>query len=91
MNIVVGAVKGMQCDKFRKSDITFSLRNKGVKAKDIQDVLDALVYDHAALQLVENINANLPSAGRKPSQDYQVLWGRSQFFPAKPAAMDGEE
>lgn len=91
VNLVVGAIKGKQCDKFRKSDVTFSLRNKGVKAKDIQAALEILVYQYGALQLVENINANSPSLGRNPSQEYQVLWGESQFFPAKHEATDGEE
>ena len=80
LDLVVGAIIEMQRDNFRKSELTLSLRNKGVKAKNIKAVLDALVH-HGALQETESTSTESSSVGRRPSQEYQVLWGASQFFP----------
>ena len=83
LNLVVGGINRFGSDQFRKSDLTFSLRNKNVKARDISSGLDHLVYC-GALQKLENTDTQPPVAGRKPSQNYLVLWGQSQYFPEKP-------
>ena len=82
LNVLVDKIIDLNCDRVSKSKLTFSLRNRKMKAKDIEHVLDYLV-NCGALQELENIDTPMPVAGRKPSQEYMVLWGKSQFFPQK--------
>lgn len=82
LNSVVDAIIKINCNLIRKSKLTFSLRNKNMKAKDIEDILDYLV-NCEALQKFDNEDKQGPVVGRKPSQEYMVLWGNSQFFPQK--------
>jgi len=80
---VVGGIIKRGCDRFRKSSITFLLRNKKMNANDIENVLDFLV-ERGDLQELDNIDAPNPVAGRKPSQEYLVLWDK-KILPAKPS------
>lgn len=89
--LVVGDIRKKEADKISKGELTFALRNKGVKAKDIQNILDVLVHQYGALQEIENSQTVSPSAGRKPSQEYQVLWGESELFPQLPWKTDKQE
>lgn len=91
IDLVVGAIIDMQRDEFREGELTFPLRNKGVKAKDIQKILSALVHHYGALKIVESTHTESPSVGRKPSKKYQVLWGASKFFPQPPESKEDQE
>lgn len=90
-DLVVGEINVRQRDEFSEGELTFSLRNKGVKAKDIQKILSALVYHYGALKIVESTHTESPSVGRKPSKKYQVLWGASKFFPQPPESKEDQE
>jgi len=90
-DLVVGAINVRQSDQFREGELTFPLRNKGVRAKDIQKILGALVHHYGALKIVESTHAKSPSVGRKLSKKYQVLWGASKFFPQPPESKEDQE
>ena len=91
LNLVVAGINELNCDQFSKRDLTFSLRNKNVKAKDIENVLGFLVDRHGALLELESMGLCTSTVGRRPSQKYQVLWGQSQFFTQKPQKQITEE
>ncbi len=83
LNLVAGGIIELDCDQFRTSKVNFGLRNKSIENKDIKNCLDYFVYC-GALQEIENTGTQMPVVGRKPTQEYLVLWGQSQFFPEKP-------
>lgn len=82
LNNVVNYIKVNELKKTSKGNLTFSLRNRNMKAKDIENVLYYLV-DCGALQKLEYVNKPMSAAGRKPSQEYLILRGKSEFFPSR--------
>lgn len=80
---VVTRINQLNCDMIRQGDLTFDLRNKNMKAKDIENVLRFLADRCGALQMLNNTDTPTSSVGGRPPQEYLVLWGESDFFQPK--------
>lgn len=84
LKLVVDEIKRLDKDPFRQAELTFALRNKGFRAMKIEAALRLLVNKYGALKELKTKNAPMPRGGRRPSQEYLVLWGASDFFPQRP-------
>lgn len=90
IKIVVDGIITRGKDRFRQGELTFALRNKKIRAQEIEAVLMLLVDRYGALKELDTEYASTPTGGRKPSQEYLVLWGESDFFPQKPLQITEE-
>lgn len=89
LNDVVARINQQRCNTVRQGDLTYFFRNKKMRAKDIENVLTFLI-DRGALKKLDINETPIFSLGGRPSQEYFVLWGASEFFPQKPQ-QDTEE
>ena len=73
---VIYEVKGDD-DQFAKVQVTKSLRNTKLRAKDIDLVLN---YLSEVLGCLIHVEVLKPATGRPPSPKYQILWGKTEYF-----------
>lgn len=83
LKIVVDGIITIDKDRFRKGDLTHLLRNKGLRARDIETALRLLTDRYHALKEINSKNVLMPKREGRPPQEYLVLWGASDFFPPK--------
>jgi hypothetical protein len=76
---VILGVKGND-DQFTKVQVTKALRNTSMRAKDIDRVLNYLSAVLGSLMQLEVIKS---VTGRPPSPKYQIIWGKSEYFPER--------
>ncbi|WP_319586770.1 hypothetical protein [uncultured Desulfobulbus sp.] len=67
-------------DQFAKVQVTKACRNTPLRAKNIDIVLNYLSDVLGCLKHVEVIR---PATGRPPSTKYQILWGKTEYFPER--------
>lgn len=84
IKVVVDGIISIGQDRIRQGELTYASRNKKLRAKEIEAVLRLLVDKYGALKELDTEDTPMPTGGRKPSQEYLVLWGESDFFPQKP-------
>jgi len=67
-------------DQFSKVQVTKASRNTKLRAKDIDRVINYLSEVLKCLMLIEVIK---PTTGRPPSPKYQILYGKTEYFPKR--------